>query len=159
LIATPPISVSKVFGSEKHVASEPVTEFTRWTCVRCGTCCTEEMAPGWLECMLDARGLETVNGDCPMFCHDSRTCLDYPNRFPACRGFPFTLKRRGDRFYLHIHSKCHGLGIGDRVNIRSRLMTLLKSVKSEFGLDFRCDLGDDDPENGVHLILVGGERE
>ncbi len=128
----------------------PVTPGMRWTCLRCGKCCTRDwqIELSWKEFrrLKDHLPIDSVifdestgdyypffdvNGKCPCYDEGGNKCNIYPDRSFTCRSYPF---------YLHppekllVSTLCDGIGHGPPVDLAGKRMELLV-LREAAGMD------------------------
>ncbi len=109
----------------------------KWTCIRCGKCCSELDVPVTYEEELRFRRfgkvlfrkkvgvyLRKVNGRC-IFLDENNVCRIYPIRPEACRRYPFYIREKGCSdasfhvggkvVYVYIDPSCPGIGRGAEI--------------------------------------------
>ena len=120
----------------------PVVPGMRWTCLRCGKCCTRDwqIELSWKEyhhlkgllplnrVIHDQRTGDhypffDVNGKCPRYNERGRGCDIYADRCFVCRSFPFYLHPPGK---LLISTLCEGVGHGPTVDMVGKCNELLE---------------------------------
>lgn len=113
-----------------------VTQGDRWKCLRCGACCKSDFEDGWLgswdqvgsdhgSLMVCANLLELTG---------LTACIEYRERSPACRSFPFSLRRaQSGLLELVVHRKCPGFGKGPIIDIDLRKQKCLEYYEQQYG--------------------------
>jgi len=134
-------------------AALPLVEGTRWTCIRCGRCCTTSFAVDWLD-WLGPEGLTVVDDRCPLLTADN-ACSQYGHRFPACRAFPFSLKKGDDGLYHPVvFADCPGVGKGDPVDVRKRIGTCVRMAERKLGISYVIHWDGFEETGAVGLEMV-----
>jgi Fe-S-cluster containining protein len=120
----------------------PVTKKTRWACLKCGWCCTQEWRvnltwdeydrlKGKLpidEIVVDKKtGMShpffMINKKCPQYDSKTHKCKIYKDRAYSCATFPFSLTPDGKL----VKSKfCKGFGKGDLVDKKKMIAYIYK---------------------------------
>lgn len=127
-----------------------VTPDMRWTCLRCGKCCTRDwqIELSWKEYhrLKDHLPLENVifdestgahypffdvNGKCPRYDEGGRKCNIYALRSFICRSYPFYLHPPGK---LLVSTLCEGIGHGPPVDLAMKSKELLV-LRTAAGMD------------------------
>jgi Fe-S-cluster containining protein len=120
----------------------PVTKKTRWKCIRCGWCCSQNWRVNltWTEydrlkkklpikeVVVDietglSHPLFSINGHCVQYNEKSHKCKIYKERAYSCATFPFSMTTDGKL----VRSKfCKGFGKGDLVEKRKMIGHIYK---------------------------------
>ncbi len=146
-----PFKIAERFDEELIQKKEwiPVTNRTRWKCVRCGWCCTHEWRVNltWdeydrlrekipiAEVVVDpqtgmSHPLFTIKDKCPQYDPKSHKCKIYKERAYSCATFPFALTPEGKL----VRSKfCRGFGKGKRIDPR-KMVTYIKKWRKRAGM-------------------------
>jgi Fe-S-cluster containining protein len=112
-----------------------VEEGMRWTCIRCGRCCSNVSIQGWINEALREE-VDMIDGGKCGFLDDDNRCLQYEKRPNPCRRYPFVISRQGNEHILKVHSKCGGIGFGDEIDIPKTMMYILKLYENDLGFEF-----------------------
>lgn len=118
-----------------------VPDGIRWDCVRCLSCCGNVFSRTWLDIDLRKYIGEPVNGFCKHLDVDGHRCTVHGNRPNTCRGFPFILRKDGDAYKVQIYRGCPGLGKGPLIDMKEKVLELVKLSEDEFGTSFIIDWG------------------
>ncbi len=111
----------------------------RWDCLMCGSCCGNVFSRTWIDVQLSEYIGSPVDGFCKYLGRNNgveKTCRIYETRPNICRGYPFIIKRKDEHYVLTIHIKCPGIGHGDEIKIKNRLMETLRLVEEDLGVEF-----------------------
>jgi len=119
----------------------PVVPGMKWTCLRCGKCCTRDwqIELSWKEfqrlkdllpidsVIFDEHTREyypffNVNGKCPRYDEKESSCNIYADRCFVCRSYPFYLHPPSE---LLISKLCEGIGHGPPVDPVAKCKELL----------------------------------
>lgn len=108
-----------------------------WKCVNCGSCCGNVFSASWLDLYITEFVGDLFEGFCKYLDRNNgNRCGRYATRPNACRGYPFVIKKRGDHYVLTIHNKCSGVGKGDEIDIKEKLIEVLKLAEDDLGVEF-----------------------
>ncbi len=109
----------------------------KWECIMCGSCCGDVFTSTWLEiCVADIVG-DPVDGFCKhLDREDENKCRIYDSRPSICRGYPFVIKKNGGHYVLTIHRRCNGIGHGEVLDIKKKLMEIIELVEDDLGVEF-----------------------
>ncbi|MDP6156423.1 MAG: YkgJ family cysteine cluster protein [Candidatus Thermoplasmatota archaeon] len=139
-------------GNWQEIPEEliPVTPGMKWTCLRCGKCCTRDwqIELSWKEfhrlkehlpldsVIFDEHTAEyypffDVNGKCPRYDEMESSCNIYSDRCFVCRSYPFYLHPPGK---LLISTLCDGIGHGPTVDTGGKCRELL-ALRTTAGMD------------------------
>jgi Fe-S-cluster containining protein len=140
---------TSVEGGERPYSANPgdfvdIDDGIRWDCIKCGKCCGNVFSQTWLDAALKDQIGDPMDDYCRHLDRKDNLCHIHHSRPNICRGYPFILRKDRDHYKLQVHSKCPGLGQGPLVDLRSKVMEIVKLAEDDFGCDFIVDLGGDD---------------
>ena len=117
-----------------------ILEGDRWKCVHCGACCRNEFEENWLQ-FVTQMGLDVgPDGICPFLDIYNTRCRIYKERPTTCRGFPFTLRKKGKGGYrLVIHKGCPGRGKGPEIDQEAWIRRLVRLANKQFDKGYKID--------------------
>jgi Fe-S-cluster containining protein len=133
---------------------ELVNRGDRWQCIKCGKCCTAVFKSDWLDPMLEHFGY-LVDAHCPWYIPETKLCAHYSKRPLICRAYPFTLSTYGTgKFRLYRHSMCSGFGQGPILNIKSKIIEMVKYHELKYNVKYRIKWDGFDAELCVKIYRV-----
>lgn len=128
----------------------PIDEGFRWECIGCGKCCGNVFTRTWLDVSLREYIGEPVDGHCRHL--ENNRCLIHPRRPNICRGYPFILKRVGEHYEIRVHSHCSGIGNGPELDIRAKVLEVVRLAEDEFDMDLIIEWSDDPRRSRIFKI-------
>ncbi len=131
-----------------------------WDCIRCGNCCRNHYTEDWIVSILKHIGGEAVNGMCPRLNPDNYHCTRYTERPPACRGFPFTLKKiSGIKHVLWVYPDCPGIGEGPELDLTTKAQEVIALSEQEFGIKMDANLEHLNEDGYIYIHSFDKEGE
>jgi hypothetical protein len=115
----------------------------KWSCISCGLCCGNVFSESWLDLYVTEYVGPLLDGYCKHLDRENgNRCSIYQRRPNICRGYPFVIKKNGTKYNLTIHRRCNGIGHGQPIDIKEKLMNVLNLVEDDLSIEFIVEMGE-----------------